>query len=81
MFNALPASLPGFVFPLVMKALLDAVGFRWTLRIWAAFMAVVGSIAVWSIRHRVPVPKFSSQCPQCLGRGLNDGEREAGSKW
>ncbi|TCD66900.1 hypothetical protein EIP91_000739 [Steccherinum ochraceum] len=50
----------GFVFPLMVKALLDEVGFRWTLRIWAAFMAVVGIISVWLIRHRTPVPKFSS---------------------
>ncbi|TCD69780.1 hypothetical protein EIP91_006316 [Steccherinum ochraceum] len=54
----------GFVFPLVVEALLSRIGFRWTLRIWALLMAVVGGVAILGVRPRVPVPKFHAGHPR-----------------
>ncbi|KAI0788897.1 MFS general substrate transporter [Abortiporus biennis] len=48
----------GFAFPLMVNALLNRVGFRWTLRIWAIGMVVIAGLALLGIQHRVPVPKF-----------------------
>ncbi|TCD66716.1 hypothetical protein EIP91_001009 [Steccherinum ochraceum] len=45
----------GFVFPFIVQALLDGVGFRWTLRIWAAIMAVCGGLAIPGVRRRIPI--------------------------
>ncbi|TCD70060.1 hypothetical protein EIP91_005041 [Steccherinum ochraceum] len=48
----------GFVFPLMVNALLDKLGFRWTLRIWAIGMAIVSGLALLGVNRRVPIPKF-----------------------
>ncbi|KAH8100533.1 MFS general substrate transporter [Cristinia sonorae] len=48
----------GFVFPLMVNALLDRLGFRWTLRIWAIGTAVISALSLLGINHRLPVPKF-----------------------
>lgn len=50
--------LTGFVFPLMVNALLTRVGFRWTLRIWSFIMAAIVGLALLGVNHRVPVPKF-----------------------
>lgn len=54
----------GFLFPLVVHALLDNVGFRWTLRIWALMTFVLAGIAVMGIKPRIPVPKFAPGQPR-----------------
>ncbi|KAI0072295.1 MFS general substrate transporter [Panus rudis PR-1116 ss-1] len=48
----------GFAFPLIVNALLDKVGFRWTLRIWAIGMFVLAGLAVLGCKRRAPIPKF-----------------------
>ena len=42
----------------MVNGLLDKVGFRWTLRIWAIGMAVVAGLALLGVKPRVPVPKY-----------------------
>lgn len=48
----------GFVFPFMLNALLNNVGLRWTLRIWAIMTCVATGIAFLGIRPRVPVSKL-----------------------
>ncbi|KAI0659207.1 MFS general substrate transporter [Cubamyces menziesii] len=48
----------GFVFPFLLNALLNNVGLRWTLRIWAFMTCVSTGIAFYGVRPRLPVPKF-----------------------
>ncbi|KAH7322172.1 major facilitator superfamily domain-containing protein [Rhizoctonia solani] len=45
----------GACFPIAVNFLLRNLGFRWTLRIWAAFMLVFGAIALAFTRPRLPV--------------------------
>ncbi|KAI0923643.1 hypothetical protein AcV5_009127 [Taiwanofungus camphoratus] len=52
------SGLGGFVFPLVLNALLERVGFRWTLRIWATTMLLVCAVALLGMQPRVPIPMF-----------------------
>ncbi|KAI1788981.1 MFS general substrate transporter [Ganoderma leucocontextum] len=49
----------GFVFPFALTALLDKVGLRWTLRIWAIVTTIFCGIALLGLRPRLPVPKYS----------------------
>lgn len=46
----------GAVFPPILGILLDRVGFRWTLRIWAIAFVIFSGTAVWFIKPRLPVP-------------------------
>ncbi|KAI0072296.1 MFS general substrate transporter [Panus rudis PR-1116 ss-1] len=48
----------GFAFPLFVNDLLDNVGHRWTLRVIALLQVVIGGIAIWFIKARIPAPKF-----------------------
>ena len=57
MTNHKPASA-GFIFPFVLTALLDKVGLRWTLRIWAIVTTIFCGIALLGLRPRLPVPKY-----------------------
>ncbi|KAI0718179.1 MFS general substrate transporter [Cerioporus squamosus] len=50
----------GFAFPFLLNFLLDKVGLRWTLRIWAIGTSLCTAIALLGMRSRFPVPKFSS---------------------
>ncbi|KAI1785384.1 MFS general substrate transporter [Ganoderma leucocontextum] len=50
----------GFVFPFILNAMLDNIGLRWTLRIWAIGSTVIIGIALLGIRPRLPVPKFTA---------------------
>ncbi|KAI0788869.1 major facilitator superfamily domain-containing protein [Abortiporus biennis] len=52
------AGAGGFVFPLVANALLERVGFRWTMRTLAALVLVFGGTSLLFVRPRVPLPKF-----------------------
>ncbi|KAH7322170.1 major facilitator superfamily domain-containing protein [Rhizoctonia solani] len=45
----------GACFPIAVNYLLTNLGFRWTLRIWAAFMLVFGALALAFTRPRLPV--------------------------
>ncbi|CEL63283.1 Monocarboxylate transporter 12 OS=Homo sapiens GN=SLC16A12 PE=2 SV=2 [Rhizoctonia solani AG-1 IB] len=45
----------GACFPVAVNFLLTNLGFRWTLRIWAAFMLVFGALALTFTRPRLPV--------------------------
>ncbi|KAF8601582.1 MFS general substrate transporter [Ceratobasidium sp. AG-I] len=47
----------GALFPLAINYLLSHLGFRWTLRIWAAFMLVFGALALAFMRPRLPVTR------------------------
>ncbi|KAI1798150.1 MFS general substrate transporter [Ganoderma leucocontextum] len=47
----------GFVFPLMLNALLNKVGLRWTLRIWAIMTCATTGVAFLGIRPRIPVVK------------------------
>ncbi|KAF8901161.1 major facilitator superfamily domain-containing protein [Gymnopilus junonius] len=54
----------GFVFPLAMGYLLNAVGFRWTLRIWALALGACCGIALIGVNPRIPVRKPSMDVPR-----------------
>ncbi|KAF9554883.1 MFS general substrate transporter [Agrocybe pediades] len=59
------SGLGGFILPLVMGYLLDAVGFRWTLRIWAATLGVVSAICLLGVKPRIPIrPPSTMQIPR-----------------
>ncbi|EPQ56309.1 MFS general substrate transporter [Gloeophyllum trabeum ATCC 11539] len=58
------SGIGGFVFPLILNALLSRLGFRWTLRIWALIMAVVAGPAVLAVNPRVPLPKHEKGSPR-----------------
>ncbi|KAH7322169.1 major facilitator superfamily domain-containing protein [Rhizoctonia solani] len=45
----------GALFPVAANYLLTNLGFRWTLRIWAAFMFIFGALALSFVRPRLPV--------------------------
>ncbi|CAE6439405.1 unnamed protein product [Rhizoctonia solani] len=45
----------GACFPIAVNYLLTNLGFRWTLRIWAAFMLIFGALALAFTRPRLPV--------------------------
>ncbi|KAG8717158.1 hypothetical protein FRC08_008105 [Ceratobasidium sp. 394] len=47
----------GALFPIAVNYLLTHLGFRWTLRIWAAFMLVFGALALTFTRPRLPVAR------------------------
>lgn len=49
-----------FVFPFILTALLEEVGLRWTLRIWALVTTIFCGVALLGLRPRLPVPKFVS---------------------
>ncbi|TBU45568.1 MFS general substrate transporter [Dichomitus squalens] len=53
-------ALGGFVFPLLLNALLTNIGLRWTLRLWAIGTTVLCGIAMLGMRSRLPVPKYSA---------------------
>ncbi|KAI0330843.1 MFS general substrate transporter [Cubamyces sp. BRFM 1775] len=50
----------GFVFPFILNALLDKVGLRWTLRIWAIGTSLFSALALFGMRSRFPVPKYTA---------------------
>ncbi|KAH9932744.1 MFS general substrate transporter [Epithele typhae] len=50
----------GFVFPFVLNTLLNKVGLRWTLRVWAIGTSLFSGIALFGMRSRFPVPKFTA---------------------
>ncbi|QRV81955.1 major facilitator superfamily transporter [Ceratobasidium sp. AG-Ba] len=47
----------GALFPIAVNYLLTHLGFRWTLRIWGAFMLVFGALALTFTRPRLPVAR------------------------
>ncbi|PIL35156.1 MFS general substrate transporter [Ganoderma sinense ZZ0214-1] len=53
-------ALGGFVFPLILNALLNNLGLRWTLRIWAIGTTVPAGIAFLGMRSRLPVPRYNA---------------------
>ncbi|KAL6300857.1 MFS general substrate transporter [Sparassis latifolia] len=50
----------GFAVPFLLHALLDHLGFRWTLRIWAIMMLFLAGLALLGVQPRTPVPKFTN---------------------
>ncbi|KAF9560048.1 MFS general substrate transporter [Agrocybe pediades] len=54
----------GFIFPLVMGALLDKVGFRWTLRIWSIVFGICCAAAILGLKPRVPIRKPTLDIPR-----------------
>lgn len=52
-----PYLCAGFVFPFMLHAMLNNLGLRWTLRIWAIMTCTATGIAFVGIRPRVPVTK------------------------
>ncbi|KAI0754563.1 MFS general substrate transporter [Daedaleopsis nitida] len=49
----------GFLFPFLLNYLLDKVGLRWTLRIWAIGTSACTALALFGMRSRFPTPKYS----------------------
>ena len=50
----------GFAFPFLINYLLDKVGLRWTLRIWAIGTSVCSAVALLGIRSRFPTPRYTA---------------------
>ncbi|KAJ1302909.1 hypothetical protein OPQ81_003208 [Rhizoctonia solani] len=48
------AGAGGTVYPLATNYLLESLGFRWTLRIWAAFTLVLSTISLFFMKPRLP---------------------------
>ena len=44
----------------MLNSLLNNVGLRWTLRIWAISTTLCSAVAMLGMRSRFPVPKFSA---------------------
>nr|VWP01489.1 Cytochrome P450 monooxygenase CYP52X1 [Ganoderma boninense] len=66
----------GFVFPFLLNVMLESVGLRWTLRIWAIVSTVIIGIALLGIRPRLPLglltsPLFWSVSLTLLLQGLS----------
>ncbi|KDQ20064.1 hypothetical protein BOTBODRAFT_27484 [Botryobasidium botryosum FD-172 SS1] len=51
------SGLGGAIFPILLNILLQKMGWRWTLRIWALGTAIPGGIAVWCVKGRIPIVK------------------------
>ncbi|GAA5888944.1 hypothetical protein JCM6882_009690 [Rhodosporidiobolus microsporus] len=51
------AGIGGFVFPFLIQALLDHVGFHWMVRTWSFITAVVYVVALYLVQPRIPPPK------------------------
>ncbi|KAL5638584.1 hypothetical protein ACGC1H_005300 [Rhizoctonia solani] len=49
----------GSLYPLAVNYLLENLGFRWTLRIWAAFMFAVSAVCLFFIKPRLPASRPS----------------------
>ncbi|CAE6450827.1 unnamed protein product [Rhizoctonia solani] len=49
----------GSLYPLAVNYLLERLGFRWTLRIWAAFMFVISAVSLVFVKPRLPVTRPS----------------------
>ncbi|THH27418.1 hypothetical protein EUX98_g6779 [Antrodiella citrinella] len=66
------SGIGGFLFPFIVNGLLDSVDFRWTLRVWASIMAVLGGLAIFGIRRRIPAPKYHSSAmrPRLIPRNM-----------
>ncbi|KAI0686604.1 MFS general substrate transporter [Earliella scabrosa] len=50
----------GFIFPFMLNGLLEKVGLRWTLRIWALGTSLCSAIALLGMRSRFPTPRFNA---------------------
>lgn len=50
----------GFVFPFMLNSLLEKVGFRWTLRVYAFGSTLATAIGLLGMRSRFPTPKYNA---------------------
>ncbi|KAF8690993.1 Major Facilitator Superfamily, partial [Rhizoctonia solani] len=57
------AGIGGIFYPLALNYMLKGLGFRWTLRIWAAYMLVFGGVALIFMKPRVPPVRPSGPSP------------------
>ncbi|KZV70087.1 MFS general substrate transporter [Peniophora sp. CONT] len=55
--------LGGAGFPILANFLLQQVGFRWTLRTMAALVGVLGGLALWGAKSRLPVARHATPAP------------------
>lgn len=53
------AGAGGTLYPIVVNYLLEELGFRWTLRIWAAFMLLFGAPTLLFMKPRLPSNRLS----------------------
>ncbi|KDR73320.1 hypothetical protein GALMADRAFT_125448 [Galerina marginata CBS 339.88] len=58
------AGIGGLILPLVMGYLLDTVGFRWTLRIWAVVLGACCAIALKGLNPRIPIRRPTMDIPR-----------------
>ncbi|KEP48260.1 MFS monocarboxylate transporter [Rhizoctonia solani 123E] len=58
------AGAGGVLYPLALNYMLKELGFRWSLRIWAAYMLVLGALSLLFIKPRIPAvrPPGGSKC-------------------
>lgn len=47
------SGLGGVLFPIMVSYLLERVGYRWTLRIWAGMFVILGSLAMLGAKPRI----------------------------
>lgn len=64
------SAVGGTVFPLIINALLQRVGFAWTVRIQAAYTLALMCIAIYLIRPRLPIPPKEPEARRSLLRSL-----------
>lgn len=51
----------GAICPLLISSLLDSIGFRWTLRIWAALVLVIVGVAFLFCNPRIPARSLKGE--------------------
>ncbi|CAK5269846.1 unnamed protein product [Mycena citricolor] len=57
------SGLGGALFPIITNLLLQRFGFRWTLRVLALIVGVLGGIALFGAKPRLPVVRNSAPAP------------------
>ena len=57
------SGLGGAAFPILANALLQRVGFRWTLRALALLVGALGGIALIGVKPRLPIARASTPAP------------------
>ncbi|VDB93434.1 unnamed protein product [Peniophora sp. CBMAI 1063] len=57
------SGLGGASFPILANALLQHIGFRWTLRIMAALVGILGGLALLGANPRLPVARRAAPAP------------------
>lgn len=68
--NITGTGVGGFAFPLILGAMLDKVGYGWTMRIWALITLLASGVAMIGLKPRLPLPPKGSMRAPLIPRGV-----------